>query len=199
MISNKTPLTFNLKTYLYPLSSKATRIQSQIGSKLSIGPLPLLEVERTYRTSYTPAPRIPSRLESRINLPASTLLLPKNQPKVNPFSKIVTATHRLRQADAQGQNSNTRRGTGSRAESRNSPVVRPPLHLHLSLYLGPKHGGRVCSPTLHPRKSGAELQRGRSGDQRGSAALPVPNHHHGKLETLNLTIPKNGRTRVGRR
>lgn len=81
-----------------------------------------------------------------------------------------------------------------------APVVRPPLHLHLILDPGPKHGGRLCSPTLHPSKSRAELERGQSGDQRGSTALPVPNHHHGKLESLNLTTPKNGRTRVeGRR
>jgi len=29
------------------------------------------------------------------------------------------------------------------------------------------------------------------GSERGSAPLPVPDHHHGKLELLRLTIPKN--------
>jgi hypothetical protein len=55
-------------------------------------------------------------------------------------------------------------------------------------------------PPSSPSKSRAELERGQSERQRGSAALPVPNQHHGKLELLDLTTPKRGRTRVeGRR
>jgi hypothetical protein len=81
-------------------------------------------------------------------------------------------------------------------ESRRVPVVRPPLHLHLILDPGPKHAGRLGSPNLRPSRPNlapnwSEGARPIRGSERASAPLPVPDHHHGKLELLRLMIPKN--------
>jgi hypothetical protein len=59
-----------------------------------------------------------------------------------------------------------------------APVVRPPLHLHLILDPGPKHGGRLCSPTLLPvqipRRTGARPIRASEGERSTSGSKSTP-------------------------